>query len=62
MDIEYLYKSGKMPLRYYCQQNGKTADENYKLYKDELLRESKLKETILEEVKRALDEILAELE
>ena len=27
--IEYYYNSGKMPLNYYNQLNGKTAQENY---------------------------------
>lgn len=30
--IEYLYKSGKMPKKYYNQLNGKTAQENYADY------------------------------
>lgn len=30
--IEYLYKSGKMPTRYYNQLNGKNAQENYNTY------------------------------
>ena len=27
--IEYYYQSGQMPIRYYNQLNGKTAQENY---------------------------------
>ena len=31
--IDKLYKSGKMPLKYYNQLNGKNAQENYAEYK-----------------------------
>lgn len=31
--LEFLYNSGKMPFRYYAQQNGKSPQENYKLSK-----------------------------
>ena len=30
--IEYLYKTGKMPQWAYFQQNGKTAQENFNTY------------------------------
>lgn len=40
--IEYLYKSGKMPLRYYNQLNDKTAQENYEAYQQEIRAKSLL--------------------
>lgn len=33
MTIEYYYNNGDMPLKYYCQLNGKSATENYMLFK-----------------------------
>ena len=35
MDLEYLHESGKMPSRYYNQQNKKTLQQNYKKAKDQ---------------------------
>ena len=47
--LEYLYQSGKMPFRYYAQQNGKSPQENYKLSKQiihDRLKQEKMQEYI----------------
>ena len=36
MDIQVYYDSGKMPLKYYNQLNGKSAQENYKNARNEI--------------------------
>lgn len=47
--LEFLYQSGKMPFRYYAQQNGKSPQENYKLSKyiiHDKLKQEKMQEQI----------------
>ena len=63
--IEYLYKSGKMPQWAYFQQNGKTAQENYNTIllerQNKTLTQSiekEIEEKFEETVYNALDEIL----
>ena len=63
--IEYLYKSGKMPQWAYFQQNGKTAQENYNTILLERQNktltksiEKEIEEKFEETVYNALDEIL----
>ena len=51
--LEYLYQSGKMPFRYYAQQNGKSQQENYKLSKQiihDRLKYEKMQEYISGEI------------
>lgn len=57
--LEFLYNSGKMPFRYYAQQNGKSPQENYKLSKQILHErlnqqeaEKQIKEQITEEIEK----------
>lgn len=57
--LEFLYQSGKMPFRYYAQQNGKSPQENYKLSKqiihERLNKEeagNQMKEYITEEIEK----------
>lgn len=57
--LEFLYNSGKMPFRYYAQQNGKSPQENYKLSKQILHKrlnqqeaEKQIKEQITEEIEK----------
>lgn len=57
--LEFLYNSGKMPFRYYAQQNGKSPQENYKLSKqiihERLNKEEagkQMKEYITEEIEK----------
>ena len=57
--LEFLYNSGKMPFRYYAQQNGKSPQENYKLSKqiihERLNKEeagNQIKEYITEEIEK----------
>lgn len=61
--IERLYKSGKMPKKYYNQLNGKTAQENYADY---INTKSNLKDLIpLDDlqscIESAIDDILKSL-
>ena len=63
--IEYLYKTGKMPQWAYFQQNGKTAQENYNTILLERQNktltksiEKEIEEKFEETVYNALDEIL----
>lgn len=63
--IEYFYNSGKMPLRYYNQLNGKTAQENYNKLKnsskpkqDESFIMYLVRNSLQATIKTALDEIL----
>lgn len=44
--IEYLYKNKKIPLRYYNQLNSKSAVANYNLFKDELINENEIMESL----------------
>lgn len=39
--LEYLHESGKMPDRYYYQQNGGTAQQNYNRQRKNLLKRYK---------------------
>lgn len=65
--LDYLHKSGKMPDRYYYQQNGKTAAENYleqilksrefQAYIENELQ-SDIEKQLPEVLENALDEIL----
>lgn len=57
--LEFLYNSGKMPFRYYAQQNGKSPQENYKISKQILHErlnqqeaEKQIKEQITEEIEK----------
>lgn len=64
-DIERLHKSGKMPDRYYYQQNGRTAQQNYIEQRDKMRGESRLyfdKTELKETLENAIAEILEGLE
>ena len=57
--LEFLYNSGKIPFRYYAQQNGKSPQENYKISKQILHErlnqqeaEKQIKEQITEEIEK----------
>ena len=57
--LEFLYNSGKMPFKYYAQQNGKSSQENYKISKQILHErlnqqeaEKQIKEQITEEIEK----------
>lgn len=64
-DIERLHKSGKMPNRYYYQQNGRTAQQNYIEQRDKMREDTRLyfdKSELKETVENALTEILESLD
>ena len=53
--LEFLYNSGKMPFRYYAQQNGKSPQENYKLSK-QIIHERLNKEEAGNQIKEYITE------
>lgn len=62
MNIEYLYNSGKLPLKYYNQLNGKTAQENYNLIKNNVYQKNEyteIKNHLSAVIETALNEILS---
>ena len=65
--IEYYYNSGKMPLNYYNQLNGKTAQENYAAILKQRQKENEsfimyvIRNTLQSTLKTALNEILSGL-
>lgn len=72
MDIlEYQYKAGKIPARFYMQLNGKTAQENYitiqreraKEYNREIQKQitTQIEKEIPEIIEKSLDKILKDL-
>lgn len=54
--LEFLYNSGKMPFRYYAQQNGKSPQENYKLSKQILHERLKQQEEAGKQIKEQITE------
>lgn len=61
-DIEALYKAGSLPARYYCQLNGKSATDNYKISREEArqflaLNEKELYAQAEKVIEKALTEI-----
>lgn len=63
--LEFLYRSGKMPFKYYAQQNGKSPQENYRLSKEEIKNKivikEKVKETIQNQIQEEIEKILSSL-
>lgn len=65
--IEYYYNSGKMPLNYYNQLNGKTAQENYAAILKQRQKENEsfimyvIRNALQSTLKTALNEILSGL-
>ena len=62
--LEFLYQSGKMPFRYYAQQNGKSPQENYKLSKDiihDRLKQDEANKQIKEQIKEELENVFLSL-
>ena len=62
--LEFLYNSGKMPFRYYAQQNDKSPQENYKLSKQiihERLNQQEAEKQIKEQVAEELENIFLSL-
>ena len=63
--IEYYYNSGKMPLNYYNQLNGKTAQENYAAILKQRQKENEsfimyvIRNALQSTLKTALNEILS---
>lgn len=54
--IDYLYRSGKLPSRYYYQLNGKSIEENWRLQHKEIIKKY-LNE---KEIKKDLQEVIGE--
>lgn len=62
--LEFLYQSGKMPFRYYAQQNGKSPQENYKLSKQiihERLKQEEAGKQIKEQITEEIEKIFLSL-
>ena len=65
--IEYYYNSGQMPLNYYNQLNGKTAQENYAAILKQRQKENEsfimyvIRNALQSTLKTALNEILSGL-
>ena len=62
--LEFLYQSGKMPFRYYAQQNGKSPQENYKLSKQilhERLNQQEAEKQIKEQITDEIEKIFLSL-
>ena len=62
--LEFLYQSGKMPFKYYAQQNGKTAQENYRLQKDiihDKLKKQEAEKEVKEYIRDQLENIFLSL-
>lgn len=62
--LEFLYNSGKMPFRYYAQQNGKSPQENYKLSKQilhERLNQQEAEKQIKEQITEEIENIFLSL-
>ena len=62
--LEFLYQSGKMPFKYYAQQNGKSPQENYRLQKDlihDKLKKQEAEKEVKEYIKDQLENIFLSL-
>ena len=62
--LEFLYQSGKMPFKYYAQQNGKSPQENYKLQKDiihDKIKQQEAEKEVKEQIKKQLEDIFLSL-
>lgn len=62
--LEFLYNSGKMPFRYYAQQNGKSPQENYRLQKDiihDKLKKQEAEKEVKEYIRDQLENIFLSL-
>ena len=62
--LEFLYNSGKMPFRYYAQQNDKSPQENYKLSKQiihERLNQQEAEKQIKEQITEEIEKIFLSL-
>ena len=55
MDIEYLHRTGKIPNRYYFQLNNKSAGENYREQRQQLLDDIRQKQQLLDEMQAKID-------
>lgn len=62
---DYYYDSGKLPERYYNQLNGKTADQNYREYKNKRFKLSRkkfsLEDFVMNLLRASLDVALNEI-
>lgn len=59
-NIEYankMYSMGKMPLRYWVQQNGRTAQENFNYQREKIIKDAMRKKE-LEQLKKQIEEEL----
>lgn len=61
MTTEELYQSGKMPLRYYNQLNGKSITENYKACMKEIQEKYISKKELEEEISQIIEDKLQEI-
>ena len=62
--LEFLYQSGKMPFKYYAQQNGKSPQENYRLQKDiihDKLKKQEAEKEVKEYIRDQLENIFLSL-
>ena len=62
--LEFLYNSGKMPFKYYAQQNGKSPQENYRLQKDiihDKLKKQEAEKQIKEQITEEIEKIFLSL-
>ena len=62
--LEFLYQSGKMPFKYYAQQNGKSPQENYKISKQilhERLKQQEAEKQIKEQITEEIEKIFLSL-
>ena len=58
---EIAYKRGLIPLRYYNQLNGKSAQENYEAIKEQIQKEYIDKSAVEEEISQIIQEKLEEI-
>ena len=62
--LEFLYQSGKMPFKYYAQQNGTSPQENYRLQKDiihDKLKKQEAEKQIKEQITEEIEKIFLSL-
>lgn len=62
--LEFLYNSGKMPVIYYAQQNGKSPQENYRLQTDiihDKLKKQEAEKEVKEYIRDQLENIFLSL-